>query len=145
MDKYNQIRSTIFVDQCQIRMHLVSVPTPEHNQPHSNSCSGRNRDHDKLDMRYPTMHMIVLTSSDSINMANITCLNLWNQRKSMKNVFIVCPSFKTTHSKSRARALNELTRYWNIPYISFDADSETSRCDLFNFAVKYYWFCNVVQ
>lgn len=141
MDKYEQIRRTIFVDQCQINMHLVSVET-EHDQPLSHS----EYTNYKLDMRYPKMHMIVLTPSDSVNMANITCLNLWNQRKSMKNVFIVCindPVLKTTHSKPRKRAINEVARYWNIPYITFDAND--SECDIFNYATKYYWFCSVVQ
>ena len=42
-------------------------------------------------------------------------------------------------------AIHEIAKYWNIPVIALCDDGQNrsqSILNVFNFAVKYYWFCN---
>ena len=85
---------------------------------------------------------MIENESDSLNIVNTECQKIWNEKKSMKNVFIVRiikPKHKANKTKS---VINELGRYWNIPCLSLYINDNKSKFDLFHFAVKYYWFCN---
>ena len=93
-------------------------------------------------LKYPKLHMIIIDDGcDSLNNVNVECQKIWNEKKSMKNVFIVIMA-KSKNKSDKQCAIDELVRYWNIPYLTLNIDDDKSKLNLFHFIVKYYWFCN---
>ena len=133
LGQYETIRRTIYIDECRVSMQFIAF---DHNI-------------DDVLLIHSRVHILVIgDESDSFNIINAKCQSIWNQKKSMKNVLII--RMLNSNQKSRAKyikqqhTLNEVARYWNVPCLSLCFDNTEKAMELFHFAVKYYWFCNVV-
>eukprot|EP01084_Bolivina_argentea_P277262 473303_1 len=130
-DNLEHIRRTIYIDNCQIRLHVMPV---KHNEID-----------DKI-IKYAMINIIVLNEYEPLLKANNTCRKIWEQNKSMKNCVIVwLQDRKTNKNSSNVNAMEQLAQYYNVPFLSLALSIDKTAADLFSFAVKYYWFCNVVE
>eukprot|EP00483_Globobulimina_turgida_P009341 UN09360 len=126
--EYIRTRS-IHVDGCRIRLDLISI---------SNK-------YNKQKSRHPLINMIMVNEYDSLIAANNVCKMLWNQRNCMKNCMIVKIKDSMQNIPSNnCKIIDEFAKCYNIPCISICFQNENTITNLFNFAIKYCWFCNVV-
>mmetsp|Transcript_28512 Transcript_28512/g.45087 ORF Transcript_28512/g.45087 Transcript_28512/m.45087 type:complete len:284 (-) Transcript_28512:173-1024(-) len=130
MARYEQVRRTIHVDGCRLNLHLIALRKTD-------------QKYEKL-IAFPKVHVIVLEEGDSVNWINLSCQKIWNRTRCMKNVFIFNRMQKKNEPNASQNTIREVCRYWNIPCISGNEKESQAVDDLFNFMVKYYWFCDVV-
>eukprot|EP01084_Bolivina_argentea_P310902 538063_1 len=129
--KYKQIIRRLHIDKHKFRLHVTSFNS---NQNNNNILCSHG------------INMIVLNETDSTQRTNIICQKIWSARKTMKNCIMVKirKHFKRKLSQN-SKTIDQLAAYHNIPCISVCFNKSQTIMNLFCFAVKYHWFCEVID
>eukprot|EP01084_Bolivina_argentea_P064349 117372_1 len=125
LDKYEQINKTLYIDECRVRLQLIAV---------------NNEKIDDKILKYPAVNIIVVNESEPLINANNTCKKIWDEKKSMENCIMVCVKDPNKKScQSSYKAIQQLAKYYNIPFIPLSNNTNKPIADLFRFVIKYYW------
>eukprot|EP01084_Bolivina_argentea_P265155 449331_1 len=86
------------------------------------------------------IYFILINTNDSMKTVDKICTSIWNKNNSMNNCILVKMSDECNYVQS-------LSQKWNIPSVSVDYINyrQNSIHNLFKFAIKYYWFCQVAK
>eukprot|EP00485_Elphidium_margaritaceum_P020341 CAMPEP_0202729682 /NCGR_PEP_ID=MMETSP1385-20130828/186259_1 /ASSEMBLY_ACC=CAM_ASM_000861 /TAXON_ID=933848 /ORGANISM="Elphidium margaritaceum" /LENGTH=296 /DNA_ID=CAMNT_0049395949 /DNA_START=51 /DNA_END=941 /DNA_ORIENTATION=+ len=120
-------RCTVFVDDCRVSFRLRWID--QHAQTNANEDEAM-------------IHVLVLTSDDEPNVANMLCDKLWQRQQSMQNVVILQYNTRSTRKNKVTQAIAD---HWNVPYVRSTLSNAHHVKDFFNLLIKYYWFQDVNQ
>eukprot|EP00483_Globobulimina_turgida_P001836 UN01838 len=92
---------------------------------------------------YKTIYLILINQNDSMKCINNVCRSVWKKCGSMDNCILVTMNDKCCCKKQSEIAL--LSKKWNVPSVPVDCHERNSSVNLFKFAMKHYWFCEVMK